>query len=546
MMMSSLLSLYEELFQQGKINPNWRNISYGIIKEVSDDILINFFSKNVDELLNEKYVGLEQTNNKITEILYKNSEIDLGIYKKLTEHLDFKFDEIFEDFPLERIEILVENKCLEINRSTVEELIDRIETKRDEENEINDFSAGLVLIKLFYNKADPNANVNNVEYFIDHVLKENFKEDIKLSLVAEYYSQISDDNKNIAVEILFKDEDSKINYAIKNKIIDTQRFVLGNLSSLKNAQYDVGNNRNSIFTNLFSKDKIYPNWENLIEYTGCNRKSDSVLSNFMNRNTSLLINDTLDEDQKDFIEQFILENKLLDDDVYIQLVDKMNLEIFESINVDLSWKKIHYLSDKKLLSLNCIELIYQKRDKDDMDVGVGQAEKIIFSIIAIHSERGDLEAHEIWQYLNHKNTPQNKLITKLLSSEINDISKELVFQQVIKSYKNSQMIEEFSLLYPIKKVDIIRLANLLENDADRLQLLIYYYKVCDKEDLITIFGYFKDEKYQHLAPGWDKRPKLESNENHISILEKMVADGYLSEKSLDNKGGEFRIRKLIS
>lgn len=543
MRMSNLLSLYEELFQQGRIAPNWKNISFGMAKEISDDILIVFLSKNTDELLNEKFEDIEDFKKKVTEILYKNVKIDIDIYKKLTGHLELKFEEIFDNFPLDRIKILIENKCLKISDPVIEELVDRIEANRDEENKIKDFSFGLLLIDLFYNMADPNSNVDHVEIFIDFILKESFKEDIKLFLVEEYYSRISEDNKSQAVEILFKDEDSSINYAIKNRIIDTQDFVLSDLSILKDSGTIIDNRNYGIFTNLFFNDKIAPNWSNLLEYVN-HPKNNSTLSKFMNRHIGLLIEDNLDEEQKNFIEEFILSNELLDNDVYVQLVDKIDVEIFESINIDLSWEKILFLSQKKLLSLNCIELIYQKRDRAEAGVGVELAEDIILSIIELYRESDTLETHEIWQYLNYKNILQNKLITKFLSSGIDAISKEMVFQQVVKSYQGSQMTEDFSLIYPLKKVDIIKLASLLENDLNCLQLLIYYYESLNKEDLINVFKYFKDEIYQQLAPDWDKRPKLEVNDIHENILEKLVVSGYLSPTSLDNKGGEYHIRKI--
>lgn len=543
MRMSNLLSLYEELFQQGRIAPNWKNISFGMAKEISDDILIVFLSKNTDELLNEKFEDIEDFKKKVTEILYKNVKIDIDIYKKLTGHLELKFEEIFDNFPLDRIKILIENKCLKISDPVIEELVDRIEANRDEENKIKDFSFGLLLIDLFYNMADPNSNVDHVEIFINFILKESFKEDIKLFLVEEYYSRISEDNKSQAVEILFKDEDSSINYAIKNRIIDTQDFVLSDLSVLKNAHTTINNANYGIFTHLFSDDKIAPNWSNLLEYVD-HPKNDSVISQFINRHIGLLIEDNLDEEQKNFVEEFIFSNELLDDDVYVQLVDKIDVEMFETINIDLSWNKILYLSQKKLLSLNCIEPIYQKRDRAEAGVGVELAEDIILSIIELYRESDTLETHEIWQYLNYKNILQNKLITKFLSSGIDAISKEMVFQQVVKSYQGSQMTEDFSLIYPLKKVDIIKLASLLENDLNCLQLLIYYYESLNKEDLINVFKYFKDEIYQQLAPDWDKRPKLEVNDIHENILEKLVVSGYLSPTSLDNKGGEYHIRKI--
>ncbi|KZS22129.1 hypothetical protein PE074_09995 (plasmid) [Wohlfahrtiimonas chitiniclastica] len=549
--MSKALSLYDMLFQMNeddsvRVQPTWDNVISALNNNVQEHILSAFFNHFGEQLIQIDKQKVEPKKklykDELEKIIYRNNMIDNDNYRKLTGYLSFVFTTIFEELPIERIHILIQNKNIEVNDQTIQYFLNRIE--RNEEKQIIDKTLLSILVDLFYSQKDPNSALENLDIFINSIVKARIDNDVKLILVETYFSLIDQVNINQAVEKLLSNVFPYIDYEIKNKILEKQSFILDNLDKLNDAEANIDGSKFTIFTNLFSKNKIKATWENLLEYVKCT-KNNKVISDFVVRHyRDLIVSienlDLTNSSHKNFVDEYLINNDSLKDSVYIELIKALDLKKDTPFGSQLNIKKITLLVQSNLLSASHIDILHQKKESETEERH--KINELIINIIASGLTEGYLETQDVWQYLRYRNNIQPDLVTQYLQSKIALKDKLSIFIKVIDDYSSDS---SFISNYPLKAQEVINYMKFVESDETRLLILNTYFTIFEPNYLIDALNTFDDERYHHLAPdGTDKRPKFFIKPSITTLLNNLLQKKYISDKSLENKGGEYHVRKL--
>ncbi|UNM97039.1 hypothetical protein MMG00_04080 [Ignatzschineria rhizosphaerae] len=353
--------------------------------------------------------------------------------------------------------------------------------------------------------------------FIEHVIlnhniKNNDKKQMLLAVDGDRYNVIC----NYILGEDFDDDE------LTNFFIENVSFILPDLNIASKRFYKT----------LYEEQKLLATWMNIDLFF---KKTGDVPSTLISNNYKELVSNCQDSTYlKDNYLNFILLNNELSYEAYCFFVQTLEFNAFELTSY-LSWNKIHFVYQNKLLKLNdtTVNSLFSQLDDDENNY------KLLIRIIGDEIGEDIQEKMRSWFWIGEEGsqTLRKDFLKAIFSNNEFITLKVKAFTYCLQGI-NWGTKSDFENSVPISRLDLLHICRKLKNDILRVELINNFFNTIIKNGKIHLrqfFNTFDADEFRKLGKNSYNKPKIENNVENNLLVMRLVEKEIVEIKSEDEK-----------